>query len=111
MKTILARCCLTSEVVAILLVVFAPRLASAQPAPAVSCQSLADTRLPATSIGAAQEVSGGSFTPPNSTNVGSIAAHAQVRVEKLIQDVPEPSSLVLASLSIAVIGSARRWLG
>jgi feruloyl esterase len=68
MKTILARCCLTGEVVAILLAVFVPELASAQPVPAVSCQSLADTRLPATSIGTAQEVTGGSFTPPNSTN-------------------------------------------
>lgn len=48
--------------------------------------------------------------PPGSTNVGSIAAHAQVRVEKLIHDVPEPSSLVLAGLSVAVLGSVRRWM-
>jgi feruloyl esterase len=41
---------------------------SAQTVPAATCERLADQRLPNTSITAAQSVTGGSFTPPGSTN-------------------------------------------
>jgi len=37
-------------------------------APALDCASLADLRLPNTKITAAQPITGGSFTPPGSTN-------------------------------------------
>ncbi len=42
--------------------------ASSRPAPALVCERLADVRLPDTTITAAQPVTGGSFTPPGSTN-------------------------------------------
>ena len=41
---------------------------AAQTVPAATCERLADQRLPNTSITAAQSVTGGSFTPPGSTN-------------------------------------------
>ncbi len=42
--------------------------AAAQTAPAVACERLAEQRLSNTTISAAQAVTGGSFTPPGSTN-------------------------------------------
>lgn len=51
----------------LLVLVFLSRM-SAQTAPAVACESLADQRLPTTTITAAQAVTTGSLTPPGSTN-------------------------------------------
>src|SRR2546422_711953 len=52
---------------AMLAVLFTSRTL-AQTVPAVACASLADRRLPNTTITAAQAVTSGSFTPPGSTN-------------------------------------------
>jgi hypothetical protein len=44
----------------------------------------------------------GSYAPPgptNSTNSGSISAHATVTVDAVVEDVPEPSALALALLA------------
>jgi hypothetical protein len=51
----------------------------------------------------------GSYAPPgptNSTNAGSISAHATVTVDPIIQDVPEPSTLLLACLAAPFAGAA-----
>jgi hypothetical protein len=51
----------------------------------------------------------GNYTPPGptgSTNSGSISAHATVRVESLLTDVPEPSTLALAGLALPLLGVA-----
>lgn len=54
----------------------------------------------------------GPYSPPgptNSTNAGSISAFAQVTVSPItIQDVPEPSSLLLAFLAAPLAGLAVR---
>ncbi len=43
--------------------------------------------------------------PPGSSTSGSIGAHATVKVEKIvIQDAPEPSTFVLAVLSLPLVG-------
>jgi hypothetical protein len=47
----------------------------------------------------------GTYTPPGPTgasNAGSISAHATVTVQPVIQDVPEPSTLLLALLAAPV---------
>src|SRR5215510_4182600 len=50
-----------------------------QPAPSMTCQSLAEQRLPGTTIDSAQEVTAGAFTPPNSTNaIGNLPAFCRV---------------------------------
>jgi hypothetical protein len=44
----------------------------------------------------------GPYAPPgptDATNAGSISAHAMVTVQSVIQDVPEPGTLVLAGLA------------
>jgi len=51
----------------------------------------------------------GAYTPPGptgSTTSGSIGAHATVKVESLIQDVPEPGTLTLAALALPLLGVA-----
>jgi hypothetical protein len=48
-----------------------------------------------------------SYAPPgptNSSNSGSISAHATVDVETIIQDVPEPNGLLLACLAAPAAG-------
>ena len=53
--------------------------AVAQTLPAVGCQSLADQKLPATTITSAQEIATGSFTPPGSTNaIGNLPPFCRV---------------------------------
>ena len=60
-------------------------------------------------------VSLNSFTPPgppSASNAGSIGAHVSVTIELLGQGLPEPSSLILAGLGVALLGLARnrrRW--
>jgi hypothetical protein len=44
--------------------------------------------------------------PPGSTTSGSIGAHATVKVESLINDVPEPNTLVLALAGMPLFGVA-----
>ncbi len=62
-----SRLSLTGPACAFLAVVF---LSATQmrTAPALDCSSLADLRLPNTTITASQPITGGSFTPPGSTN-------------------------------------------
>jgi Tannase and feruloyl esterase len=45
-----------------------PAWAEVQVVPAMSCESLASQRLPATTISTAQAITSGSFTPPGSSN-------------------------------------------
>src|SRR5262249_24968562 len=52
----------------------------------------------------------GPYSPPGvpgSVNAGSISAHAIVRVESVIHDMPEPGSLVLSAVGMTVVGLAR----
>jgi len=53
----------------LLAIVLSAGSAAAQTTPTVSCQSLGEQHLTDTTITAAQEVTSGSFTAPNSTNV------------------------------------------
>ncbi len=51
----------------------------------------------------------GAYVPPGptgSSNSGSIGAHAMVNVESILQDAPEPSTLVLAALALPLLGVA-----
>ena len=57
----------------------------------------------------------GSYTPPgppDSSNLGSIGAHTIVKVSHIIpvETLPEPGTLALSLLGIAVVGAGRRWL-
>jgi hypothetical protein len=50
--------------------------------------------------------------PPDATNSGSIGAHVSVTVQLLTGGLPEPNSLILASLGALLLGLARhrrRW--
>ena len=58
----------TGAAIFIALIVLSIAPAGAQTVPAVACESLAEQKLPDTTITAAQTVSSGSFTPPGSTN-------------------------------------------
>jgi feruloyl esterase len=70
----------------ILAVVHGP--AVAQPPPADSCATLVRQQLPATTITTAEAISGGSFTPPGSTNaIGSLPPFC--RVAGVIAPTPE----------------------
>jgi hypothetical protein len=44
--------------------------------------------------------------PPGSSSSGSIGAHATVKVETIIKDVPEPSTLILAVAAMPLLGVA-----
>jgi hypothetical protein len=49
------------------------------------------------------------FTPPGPTGTstsGSIGAHSMVSVEVVVQDVPEPTALALAAVSLPLLGVA-----
>lgn len=56
----------------------------------------------------------GAYTPPgppDSNNLGSIGAHADVTVSHVIvESVPEPGTLALSLLGLAAVGAGRRWL-
>jgi hypothetical protein len=43
-------------------------------------------------------------SPPGAVNSGSISAHAEVTVQAIIANLPEPSSLVLSSLGMCLLG-------
>ena len=48
--------------------------------------------------------------PPSSNNLGSIGAHATVKVSHIIvESVPEPGTLALSAIGLAACGAGSRW--